>query len=64
MTTGRLWLRLLASRQARLIRRTRVEKSDRRHHRLLRVCAERPRDRCAAETRNEVAPYHANFAIR
>src|SRR5262245_46062598 len=31
---------------------------DHRHRRLLRTCRERPRDRCTAEQRDEVAPLH------
>src|SRR5262249_23693315 len=37
--------------------RTALEESDHRHRRLLRVCHER-RCRCAAEQRDEIAPFH------
>jgi hypothetical protein len=38
--------------------RCRMEKSDHRHRRLLRVCRERPRCRAAAKQRDELAPFH------
>src|SRR5262245_1311110 len=36
-----------------------VQKSDHRQRRLLRACRERPRDRRAAEKRDELAAFHS-----
>src|SRR5262249_4568908 len=41
------------------VRRLAVEKPDHRHRLLLRPRRERPRDRCAAEQRDELAPRHS-----
>ena len=40
------------------IRRTTIENSDYRHHRLLGPRRKRPRNRCAAEKPDEIAPLH------
>src|SRR5262245_4827589 len=39
--------------------RCKVEKPDHRHRRLLRACGESPRNRRAAEQRDELAPPHS-----
>src|SRR5262245_56308312 len=41
------------------VRRIAAQKSDHGHHRLLRTRCERPRCRCAAEKRDELAPHHS-----
>jgi hypothetical protein len=41
------------------IRRSAIKQTDHRHRRLLRVRRERPRDRRAADQRNELASYPA-----
>src|SRR5262245_28580542 len=43
----------------RIGRRVGAEEPDYRHWWLLRACRERPRDGCAAEQRDELAPLHS-----
>jgi hypothetical protein len=45
--------------QRQWLRLSLVEKSDHWHHRLLRPRRERPRHRCAADERDELAAFHS-----